>query len=295
MQQNSPGTLYDNIMEAIKLNQLTLPSQPDIVISLRNLSGEPSITYQKLKEIISKDPVLTKRIIDISNSALFRGDIHIESLNSAISRLGTAIVISFSVSEAIQQLYQAKNKMIAKKMQEVWDHACDVSAVSFVLSKRLKVGSPEEVMLGGLLHEIGILPILTYAESIIDTFSSSDKSQSVDNEINLLEEIIQNNNTDLSEMILNSWYFPEKIVSIPKMLHKSDRVRKKPDMIDIVLVAKVYALKNKKHRLTEIKKRDILAYARLGIDPEINFDTIPQIQEAQEIFRTTKYTKRRNV
>lgn len=294
MHQSQPNMLYDNIISAIRLNKLTLPSQPDIALSLRNLSGEPSVTYERLKDIILQDPALTARIIYLANSPLVRGNAAIDSLSTAIGRLGIAFVISFSISVVLKQLYRAKHKVIAKKMQEAWDHACDVSAISYVLSKYFKVGSPEEVMLGGLLHEIGVLPILTYAENMADMFSFAEKYPDMDKDADILENMIQKFNPHLSEMILNSWHFPERIAIIPKALSKMDNVTRKPDIADIILVAKVYALGNKKHPLTAINKATIPAYTRLGIDPEMNFDKIPQIQEVQEAFKSKKYARKKS-
>ncbi|MBN9287428.1 MAG: hypothetical protein BGO43_01740 [Gammaproteobacteria bacterium 39-13] len=292
MHQNAANVLYDNIISAIRVNKLTLPSQPDIAISLRNLNAESAVTNDKIKEIIVQDPALTARIIQVANSPLVRGSVGIDNLSTAIGRLGITFVISFCISLVMKQLYRAKRKIIAKKMQEAWDHACDVSAISFVLAKHFKVGSPEEAMLGGLLHEIGILPILTYAENMSDVFSFAQKYPDIDRDLDLLENIIEKYNMGLSEMILNSWCFPENIASVPMNLVKIDRIVKKADLIDIVLIAKIYALGNKKHPLTEINKSDISAYARLGLEPDVDLGrSIPQIQEAQDLFREKRYAR----
>lgn len=290
MHQNSAVLLYNHITNAIKINKLTLPSQPDIAISLRNLSEEDSITNDRIKEIIVQDPALTARIIQIANSPLVRGNVAIDSLSTAIGRLGISFVISFCISMVMKQLYRAKRKIIAKKMQEAWDHACAVSAISFVLSKHFKIGSPEEAMLGGLLHEIGILPILTYAENMSGVFSFAEKYPDIDEDLELLENIIEEYSMNLSEIILKSWGFPENIASIPINLAMYDRLVEKADLVDIILVSKIYALGSKKHPLTAISKSDIPAYSRLGIGSE-DISNIPQIQEVQDLFREKRHAR----
>jgi HD-like signal output (HDOD) protein len=280
--RQKPETLFDNIAEALSSKRLSLPSRPEIVLALKSHIDDPTVTYEGLKKIILKDPALTARIIQISNSALIRGKVLITNLGTAIGRLGIPFVTSVGISVALKKNYSAKHKVVKKKMQETWLHANDVSAISYVLSKYLKVGSPDEAMIAGLLHEIGVLPILSYADKMTNYFSFAEKYPDLDNDLNLLDSVIQTYNVPLSELILKSWSFPEDTVSAPRKIYELNKEEKNPNLADIILLAKIYALGNKKHPLTTMDKNDIPSYKRLGINPDLSLEALPQIQKTLE-------------
>lgn len=258
-----------DLLEAIERNRLPLPTQPDIAMAIQEISQNPYVTIEELDSIIGKDPALTARIVRLANSPLVRGRVTINSLENAISRLGVRFVSNMAMGLAMEQLFMAKNKIIEQKLNDAWKHSGQIAATSYVIAHHTKMLPPDEAMLAGLLHEIGILPILTYAETQPELL----KNQTV------LEELIQNHYAKLGEAILNSWQFPPNIAKVPQNMTQYYRKISKADLADVVLVAKILVLEGTMHPLTQIDRNEIPAFGRLGLDPKEDLLLNPALQE----------------
>ncbi len=258
-QQNA---LYQQILQAVKENKIQLPSQPNIFMTLQKMSQDPDVSSNKLCQVIGQDPALAVRIMSIANSPIMRGSVSIASLDSAINRLGVRFVTYVSMGLALKQLFIAKHKAVEERMQFVWDHSGKVAASAYVLAKSLRLFPPEEVMLAGLVHEIGKLPILTFADQSAEHLAK----------LPLLDLTINNLHPRLGKAILTLWKFPEEIACVPENVADMSIQSNKPMMSDIIQVAKQHVL----HHATpegangEFMEQDNPAYMRLEIDNLIN-------------------------
>lgn len=259
MTQNQPkNTLYDHLLQSVKENKIQLPTQPSIFISLQKISQDPDVTSSQLCQIIGKDPALAGRIMSIANSPVMRGSVSISSLDFAVNRLGVRFVTYVSMGLALKQLFNAKNKPIEERMQFIWEHSGKVAASAYVLAKSLRLFPPEEVMLAGLVHEIGKLPILTFADQKPEYF----------NNLPLLDQTVTTLHPRLGKSILTFWKFPEEIACVPENVADLNFKSAKPVMSDIIQVAKQHVL----HHGTpegangEFEQQENPAYNRLEID-----------------------------
>ncbi|HRE30828.1 MAG TPA: HDOD domain-containing protein, partial [Candidatus Berkiella sp.] len=111
-----------------------------------------------------------------------------------------------SMGLALKQLFIAQHKPIEERVQLVWDHSGKIAASAYVLAKALRLFPPEEVMLAGLVHEIGKLPILTFADQSAEYF----------NNLSLLDTTINKLHPPLGKAILKLWKFPDEIACVPE-------------------------------------------------------------------------------
>lgn len=265
----APNAFFNDLLNDIEKNRLPLPTQPKIAIAIQDLNQNPNVTSTKLSEVIGKDPGLAARVIRIANSPLARGVVIINSLDVAISRLGIQFVTSMALGLAMEQLFVAKHAIIENRLREAWQHSAKVAAMSFVLAQTLKLFPSQEAALAGLLHEIGILPILVYAEKNPDLLK----------DIPSLDMLIQKHYTQLGEAILTSWQFPREIAALPQKLIDTYRNVDNPDLADIVLVAKIEMLQGTKHPLALIDKTEVPAYERLKLNPSENLQEKESFKE----------------
>lgn len=265
-------SIFNDILEAIESNRMPLPTQPEVALAVEEVVEDPNVTVGHLNDIISKDPALTARIIRISNSPLVRGRMEITSLENAISRLGLNFVANMAIGLAMEQLFHAKNKSIEVKMRHVWQHSAKVAGIAHVIANMKSRLQPEHATLAGLLHEIGVLPILSYAES---------KPELCDN-FNQLEEIIDKTEDKLGEAILLSWQFHPNIAQVPRKIREIYSKKTEADLSDVVLVSKLFVLSETKHPLNTLDKSKIPAYERLQLDPSKSLSEDPNLKEPLE-------------
>jgi HD-like signal output (HDOD) protein len=224
---NIVETVTQDIIAALNSDQLTLPSLPEIALKVRDIAEKDDSTIHDLTEIIIQDSALAARIIRVVNSPLLRAPQEVKDLPMAVSRLGMNYTSNLAVGLAMEQMFQATSDMIEKRMRALWQLTGIISTWASVLASHTKILSPDEAMLAGLVHRIGALPILSYAEERDDIIQDNIT----------LGKIIDRLHGPLGEAILKKWEFSPELASVPKLYRKTDRVADEPDFIGIITLA----------------------------------------------------------
>ncbi len=247
------------LIDIIENNELKLPTQPEVAVRIRDCAEDPNVTPEKLAHVISHDPALTARFIQIANSPSNRGIVSIDSLPSVINRLGLKYICNIAVGLAMEQIFQATNDNIDKLMHDAWSSSTYVAAHAHVNAKRFSSIPSETASLAGLMHQIGVLPILSYAQDF-DELADNKK---------LLLTLIKDHHVTLSEAILKYWQFPEEIASLPKQLFLESMIKSdNPNLVNIVEAALLQTINLKKHFI-EIEVPPTQAFERLKLDNDM--------------------------
>ena len=134
-----------------------LPPLPDILINLENRVNDPDCDVLEISGIIETEPVLSGRLIQLSNSVLFGGGREkTEDLNDAVMRLGVKMVLDMAYSLKLPGLFH-KPKGFNKL--DFWTHSLGVAYLTRSLAYIVDI-SEEEIefaYLCGLMHDVGIL------------------------------------------------------------------------------------------------------------------------------------------
>lgn len=175
---STENALLTILVEKINNDTLVLPTLPAIALKVRKAADDPEINLNKMADVIGLDPSLSARIIKISNSAYLGRSVKVENLNQAVTRIGLTQIKNIATALAMEQLFVSKNKVVKGFITKIWDRTVDVVANSLALhqfyvkdtkDKRLNVDS---LTLAALMHNIGILPILTEAERHEEVFAN---------------------------------------------------------------------------------------------------------------------------
>jgi HD-like signal output (HDOD) protein len=134
-----------------------LPPLPDILINLENRVNDPDCDVLEISGIIETEPVLSGRLIRLSNSVLFGGGReNTEDLNDAVMRLGVKMVLDLAYSLKLPGLFK---KPKGFNQLDFWTHSLGVAYLTRSLAYIVDI-SDEEVefaYLCGLMHDVGIL------------------------------------------------------------------------------------------------------------------------------------------
>jgi HD-like signal output (HDOD) protein len=134
-----------------------LPPLPDILINLENRVNDPDCDVLEISGIIETEPVLSGRLIRLSNSVLFGGGREdTEDLNDAVMRLGVKMVLDMAYSLKLPGLF---NKPKGFNQLDFWTHSLGVAYLTRSLAYIVDI-SQEEIefaYLCGLMHDVGIL------------------------------------------------------------------------------------------------------------------------------------------
>ncbi len=256
-----------DIITAIKTDQLVLPTLPEVALKVREVADDPNSDIEKLSSVIGGDAALSARIIRVANSPLLRASRAIEDLKTALMRLGISYTCNIATGLAMEQMFQATSDLIDMRMREVWSRSSEVAGISHVLCRHYTKLRPDQATLAGLVHKIGVLPILTYAED----------HPLLLNDSLTLDRVIDELHAPIGDLILRTWGFPQELAHIPSQHIDFKRQIPKADYADVVTVAMLQSYAGSNSPMAQIDCTQVTAFERLGLDPDI------QIAESEDL------------
>lgn len=264
--------IRDELIDAIANDKIVLPTLPEVALQVRETAADPNVNAQKLGDVISTDAALTARLIKVANSPLLRARNPIEDLKMAVMRLGIDYTSNLATGLAMEQMFQATSDTIDKLMRDVWNRSTEVAGISHVLCRHYTQLKPDQATLAGLVHKIGVLPILTYAED----------NRRLLKDPSLLNKVIDTIHPQIGRKILETWDFPEELQMVPEEHMHFDRQVAEVDYADIVMIANLQSYLGTDHALTQMDWSPISAFVRLGLDPDINTHEVEDLSADME-------------
>lgn len=221
---------FNHFYRHLILGKLKTPSFPDVALRLRE-AIQLDAEIVDIVKIVNLDPVISAKLIQVVNSPLYRTVNPIGTCLGAINRLGLRTTRNLVIAFSLKNLMKSENPATKKLIHHNWLQSIKVSSISYTLAKLTKKVDPDEALLAGLLHNIGMLPILIFADSLPES-----NYQAAD-----LELCINAIHGQIGSIILESWHFPDNLKQVP--LQSTDwlsNTTEKLNLNDIVLLAKYH-------------------------------------------------------
>jgi HD-like signal output (HDOD) protein len=264
--------VQQDLIQAIENDELVLPTLPEVALKVREAAEDPDIGIPQLSKVIGNDAALTARIIKVVNSPLLRTNKEITDLQMAVSRLGINYTCNLATGLAMEQMFQATTDVVDRKMREVWNKSTEIAGICHVLCRHYTRLMPDQATLAGLVHQIGVLPILTYAEEHNELLADSIS----------LNHVIEQIHPLIGDKILRTWEFPEPIAMVPSLHLDFSRDSAKVDYVDIVQVATLQSYLGSEHPYTQLDWNKVPAFAKLGLDPNVDMQADEDLGAAME-------------
>lgn len=235
--QAAPGpdedlVLLRRIIDDLKGGRLRLPSLPDLAVKIRGAVNDPRRSVADVARLVQFDPALAARLIQVANSPLYRGSRKFDNCHSAITRMGLSAARDLVVGFTLRNLFQARTPLLRERLQLTWQHSCRVAAISSVLARLTPGLDPDRALLAGLVHDIGVLPLLQYIETL-----------GMDVDTARLDSLTGRLRAALGTFVLKTWQFDTDIADIPAQAEDWGRdCGIRVDYGDIVQVAHAHSL-----------------------------------------------------
>lgn len=248
------------LRDDIQHNRINLPTLPEVALRVRDAVDQDTADAHHIAEMVAQDAALSARLLQVTNSPLYRGRVEIDNLRMATARLGLKLVRSLVVSLAMKQMFQATSAALDQHFRRIWENSLQVAAISRVLAGGLPHIENEQAMLAGLVHNIGALPILTRIDEVLG-FDANDW---------IIEKLLEELAPEVGHGILEAWKFPEALTAVPLGCQTLDRdAGPSADYADVVLVARLQSLAGTEHPHASADWTAIPAFAKVGLEPEI--------------------------
>jgi len=279
---NTP--LFTEIYDDLINDRLVVPSMPEVALKIRHLVEDDDIPIPQLAKVLNIDPAISAKLIKSANGALYHGQPAVDTCARAISRLGLNTTKHLVVSFVMRNLFCEKihDDLLNQHARDLWFHSVEVAAISMALANVTPGMNAEEALLAGLLHDIGELVILSYAENYPEMI--------VDNET--LDDVIKHLKAEIGAVVLREWKFPDAIVEAAYGAEEWTRDSgEKPDYCDVVLTAQLHSFFGTPRMDSIPPLEDIPAFSKLAdgnLTPEISMKILDeakeQILETKQLF-----------
>jgi HD-like signal output (HDOD) protein len=227
------NSLTEALLADLNEDKLILPSLPDVAIRVGRAMREENTNARKLAEIVQTDPAITTKLIRAANSPLYAGVTPVDSCAAAIVRLGADTTHKLVLTFALRDLFNTRSSILKEHMRALWMHSVKVSAVCYILSKITNRFNPEHAMLAGLLHDIGNVAILSYAERFTEVANDSEK----------LNQVMSDMRARIGSVILRNWGFIEDLIEVTLQAENWLRESEgEADYADLVIVAQLHTM-----------------------------------------------------
>ena len=213
-------------------NIIQLPALPDHALEIINMIEDQNVTASALGKVVSKDQVLTAKVLKIANSPFYGFSKRISTIDFAIIVLGfdTLKEVVMSIS-----LISSLNKKLAKGFNSVqfWNHSISCGVISRALARNYGYRVIGEVFIAGLLHDIGILIVNQYFykeyKEIIKLIDDEKKTI-----LQAEEAIFGVTHAEIGSWLAEKWNFPEQLVESIAYHHNPVNSYKFKEIVSII-------------------------------------------------------------
>ncbi len=228
--------IFTAIFRDVQEGKVPLPSLPHLALSLRTVARDKSAGFNELSRVLQGDPGVASFVLKMANSATFGSRYPAENLNAAINRLGTRTMVNAVTAYSLRNLFRSNSAVLREVLRQIWAQSAELAATCAVIARRITHQDADRAMLGGLLANIGALPLINAAPARLDVAANP----------GVIEQAIKQFSRQVGVMMLSAWDFDPALIDIVRnreVWHHTGGPE--PDLTDLVNVATLLIRKSR--------------------------------------------------
>ncbi|TQV73942.1 HDOD domain-containing protein [Aliikangiella marina] len=251
------------IHKDLAAGDIRLPILPEVSLKIKREAADPDTDINKLSKVAESDAAFCGYLIQISNSPVYRGAAEIQKVPLAIGRLGLLNTRNIAMTYAIRALFAYNNKKMATWLKKIWQNSTYTAAVASVIAEHIQDirFDPDEAILGGLVQDIGCLPLIDKAAQYPELIEDD----------SAMYFLFERYASSIGSAIIRKWGLNEKFIQVAQY---RDQWKYNEEMTvnlaDLILVSKLHTYiafpQNKK--LPRINQ--IPAFVKLHLEAELS-------------------------
>ncbi len=230
------GDILKSYVQKIK----ELPTIPTTAREVLNLTNDPLLSIHELMSIVENDPAITAKILSVSNSAFFGYPVKTTKLDDAIMRIGFNNVKSIAVGISVLS-FMGDGKKSSDYMR-LFNHSVAVGLTAQFIARTLKMGNSEDIMIDGLLHDLGYLTLNRYFPEIYGEIINA--LESTGSLLEAEKDVLSYTHADIGYWLADQWHLPKTIMDTILYHHIPSLARTNQKQVAVVHIADYITSKN---------------------------------------------------
>ena len=137
-------------------------SLPIIYTKINATVNDPRSSLKDLSDIISDDPGLTSRLLQLVNSAFYGYPTKIDTISRALLIVGTQQLRDLALATSIMRLFEGISPELVT-MESFWKHSIACGVAAKIIATYRREPNVERFFVAGIVHDIGRLIIFKKA------------------------------------------------------------------------------------------------------------------------------------
>lgn len=240
-----------------------VPTLPEVSMKIKRAAVDPEIDISSLSKVAETDPAFCGYLIQVSNSPIYRGAADIQKVPLAIGRLGLQNTRNIAMTYAVRALFAFNKKNIAPWLRRVWQSSTYTAAVASVIAEHMenKMFDLDEAILGGLLQDIGCLPLIDKAGKYPELIQDEEAM------LFLFDRYAAN----IGTAIIRQWGLGENFVEVANnrdnwKFNEVDGVQ----LTDLILLSKLHTYIGQTNRQNLPRINQIPSFVKLRLDAKLS-------------------------
>lgn len=209
--------MKEEVLEKIILETVDIPSLPPIAMKVLQLINDDYSSIKELEKLIGRDQSFSARLLRIANSPYYGRDRSIDTISTGILLIGFNTMKSLVVAASLKDLH----RKFGLFEQRLWEHSLGVSIAASLLAIETKLMTPEEAMIGGLIHDVGKTILNnsmpeSYSVIVERVYEAGQPFLDVEN------EMLGFNHCHVGGLISRKWKLPKNLESVAEFHHATD-------------------------------------------------------------------------
>lgn len=181
----------------------SLPTLPHLMMKFTQMSKDPKTSMAQFGKEIGKDQNITSKLLRLVNSAFYGFPGRISTVTQAVVILGIDALKGLIVTSGVFD-------GLTPEAYPLWRHSMLVSLTCRYLGKLIDLNDIEEIIVAGLLHDIGkVVMILEAPEDYRKVIKNAEESKLPLWQIE--EEMLGFSHADIGKWLCEKWTLPEKL------------------------------------------------------------------------------------
>lgn len=212
---------------------INFPTCLDAAILVRNTLKDPLADLDRVAQAVGAEPLISSKLLRLANSVTYNpSGAHIADLSKAIGRLGFEVVRTTSLAVAMDQMLKSRHLAAYDELsREAWSYSIKVAAIARVLARRLGRIAPDEAMLAGMVHNIGVFYLL-YRAAEYPVYRDAPEA---------MLDLLKGWHTSIGESLLHILGLPESVLEAIGDQSHTPRNETPCTVRDVLFFAKVLA------------------------------------------------------
>ncbi len=213
------GVLGNESLKEVLSQTKTLPSLPALYVEVTEELQYPDASVRRIGEIISKDPGMTAKVLQLVNSAFFGLSRQVSSPVEAASLLGTESLRSLVLSVGIFSEFKG-TKTPGFDLDALLAHSTRAGGLAkkIAVAEKAPRGAVDDAMMAGVLHDIGKLPLVqNFPESYCEVLDIAEKRNIT--HCDAEREVLGATHAEVGAYLLGLWGLPDSILEAVAFHH----------------------------------------------------------------------------